>query len=176
MAGTFKLDLVGEERGCLFGGEDGRYRYDLWRVWGSGERVAFIGLNPSIADGGIDDPTVRRCRNFARAWGFDGFHVGNLFAYRATDPGVLEERLRLDENMRGPDNEMHLRRLASTCAKVICCWGSGGVLDCAHQWGCEVLKDYDLYHMGLCQRSGQPRHPLYLRTGVTPALWRGKVK
>ena len=172
MSEEFKLDPVGEDRGCILGGKGEEYRYDLWRVWGSGRRVLFIGLNPSIADGRKDDPTVRRCRNFARRWGYDGFHIGNLFAYRATDPGEVEARLRMGEDVRGQENEEHLRRLAAACARIICCWGAGGVMDCAHQWACEVLKDYDLYHVGLCVRSQQPRHPLYVRACVSPGLWK----
>lgn len=51
-----------------------RYRYVLRRYWGdglSGGRAAiFIGLNPSTADEASDDPTIRRCIGFAKAWGF----------------------------------------------------------------------------------------------------------
>jgi hypothetical protein len=35
--------------------------------------VMFIGLNPSIADGETDDPTIRRCKAFVRSWGYGGF-------------------------------------------------------------------------------------------------------
>jgi len=74
----------------------GRYRYRLWREWrlhpkpaqwrmwfcengapvldGSGQQLGepiacvFIMLNPSTADGDTDDPTIRRCVAFAKAW------------------------------------------------------------------------------------------------------------
>lgn len=64
------------------------YRYHLWRRLkreGCGS-VAFIGLNPSTADEQKDDPTVRRCIGFARAWGYDRVEMLNLFAFRAKDP------------------------------------------------------------------------------------------
>lgn len=47
---------------------DGEYRYLLDRDWwypdhpkGGLERLTFVMLNPSTADGEVDDPTIRRC-------------------------------------------------------------------------------------------------------------------
>lgn len=48
-------------------------------------------LNPSTADAEIDDPTITRCIGFAKSWGFGGLMVGNLWAYRATDPKELKK-------------------------------------------------------------------------------------
>ena len=66
---------------------DGRYRYSLSRQMKRGTRaVLFIGLNPSMADGVSDDPTLRRCVGFARSWDFDWLLMGNLHALRSTRP------------------------------------------------------------------------------------------
>ena len=66
---------------------DLKHRYNLWRIWETGKPFAlFIGLNPSTADHTKDDPTVRRCKQFALDWGYGGFHIVNLFGYRATKP------------------------------------------------------------------------------------------
>jgi hypothetical protein len=55
----------------------GAYRYRLERQWDSEKaKVAFLMLNPSIADACQDDPTIRRCIGFARAWGHGGLIVG----------------------------------------------------------------------------------------------------
>jgi Protein of unknown function (DUF1643) len=63
----------------------GRYRYSLWRIWNaSAVRVMFIGLNPSTADATQDDPTIRRCVEFARSWGFGGIYVQSLRLPRHT--------------------------------------------------------------------------------------------
>lgn len=63
------------------------YRYELWRTWDESKPYAmFIGLNPSTADETEDDPTIRRCINFAKTWGYGGLCMTNLFAYRATQP------------------------------------------------------------------------------------------
>ena len=67
--------------------ECGRYRYKLWRTWDDIRPVVmFIMLNPSTADATADDPTIRRCIGFARAWGYGGVRVGNLFAWRTPYP------------------------------------------------------------------------------------------
>ena len=59
----------------------GKYRYQLWRKWDpSLPVVLFIMLNPSQADASEDDPTIRRCINYAKSWGYGGIYVGNLFA------------------------------------------------------------------------------------------------
>lgn len=71
---------------CIFS-PCGRYRYTLWREWIGGEGfVQFIGLNPSTATDTEDDPTIRRCINYAKSWGYGGMCMTNLFAYRATLP------------------------------------------------------------------------------------------
>ena len=60
----------------------GKYRYSLERHWGEGNKtVIFVGLNPSIADAEIDDPTIRRCINFAKSWGYDRLIMLNISAY-----------------------------------------------------------------------------------------------
>ena len=67
-----------------------KYRYALWRRWGEGSQVVFVMLNPATADAAKDDPTIRRCIGFARAWEFGSLAVGNLFAFRTASirPGV----------------------------------------------------------------------------------------
>lgn len=63
------------------------YRYRLWRIWDQVKpKVMFIMLTPSTADADTDDPTIRRCIGFAKSSGFGGLYVGNLFAYRSTQP------------------------------------------------------------------------------------------
>ncbi|GAB6073605.1 hypothetical protein JCM15786_02620 [Nautilia lithotrophica] len=69
-----------------------KYRYVLSRIWDdTKEKIVFIGLNPSTADETIDDPTVRKCIAYAKKWGYVGFYMLNLFAYRATEPGKMIE-------------------------------------------------------------------------------------
>ena len=65
----------------------GLYRYSLWREWNpDAAQITFIMLNPSRADATNDDPTIRRCINFASSWGYGYLEVVNLFAYRTSHP------------------------------------------------------------------------------------------
>ena len=68
------------------------YRYTLWRSWDRDKGdVMFIGLNPSTADETLNDPTVRRCINYAKSWGYGGIYMANMFAFRATDPKEMKQ-------------------------------------------------------------------------------------
>lgn len=72
--------------------ECNRYRWWLRRVWDArllsdgriANEVNFVMLNPSTADAEVDDPTIRRCIGFAKAWGFAALTVTNLYALRGT--------------------------------------------------------------------------------------------
>jgi len=67
-----------------------KYRYALWRIWDDSKPYAMIvGLNPSTADETKNDPTISRCINFSKDWGYGGLCMANLFAFRATKPSVL---------------------------------------------------------------------------------------
>lgn len=143
---------------------DGPFRYHLARdtdVRGGSEdgtRLVFIMLNPSVADEATDDHTIRKCRGFAGRWGYSGFEVVNLYAYRATDPRDLARA----GFPVGCDNDAWIE---VTCrgADVVCAWGSHAdparaarVLALAHSHGQAV------YRIGTLTQSGQPRHPLML--------------
>lgn len=175
---------------------DGRYRYRLWREWrnwpdpahwtwwndeagrpvvdGAGEHlgrpksVLFVMLNPSTADGETDDPTISRCVNFARSWGYDRLEVVNLFAYRATDPKDLLKLEHTDDPV-GPRNSTVVAALmedredffASGVDRVVCAWGAHG----GHLGQDETMLGW----LGDCPRfalklskHGHPGHPLYL--------------
>ena len=47
--------------------------------------------DPSRADAEINDPTITRCINFARSWGYGRLEVVNLFAYRTSKPFLLKQ-------------------------------------------------------------------------------------
>ena len=103
--------------------EDRIYRYALWRIWDeSKKRVLFIGLNPSTADEVEDDSTVKRCMSYAEQWGFGGILIGNLFAYRATNP--LEMMTASDPV--GTENDSWLKKLTNEADLIVGVWGNSG--------------------------------------------------
>lgn len=151
----------------------GRYRYRLWREWpvlGGTGTVAFIMLNPSTADAAADDPTIRRCIRFAQGWGYARVEIGNLFAWRATEPRELMAAARSGVDVVGPLNDRALLSLANQADLVVCAWGAhpysrghrpaqlARILDRA---GAETAC------LGTTH-SGAPRHPLRLAAD-TPA-------
>ena len=49
---------------------EGDYRYWLKRAWGPGPAIAWVGLNPSTADGTKDDPTMQAEIGFSYRLGY----------------------------------------------------------------------------------------------------------
>lgn len=129
----------------------------------------FIGLNPSTADETMDDPTVRRCINFAKDWGFGGMVMMNLFAYRATDPNLMKSQTQ----PTGPLNDQALRTVVELCGRTICCWGTHGIHRNREFQVKSLLADRRLHHLGLT-KGGHPKHPLYLGKTTEPQHWRDR--
>jgi hypothetical protein len=157
----------------------GRFRYWLERDLGDplfvGTRAnltaTFVMLNPSTADAVDDDPTIRRCRFFAREkLRASRLIVVNLYAFRATDPRAL-----VDAGYPvGPENDHTIARaLREATAGVVVAWGT--LAQPARVEAFRALADIvgrtaDL----LCLRrtaDGSPGHPLYIPSSVTPEPW-----
>lgn len=148
--------------GALFS-ECRTWRYGLWRRWDwpRCRMVAFVGLNPSTADESSDDPTIRRCKNFAKAWGFDGMYMLNAYAFRATDP----QDMKVASDPVGPDNDRWLHRYGNIAEFVIAAWG----VHCEpnrERSVCETIGK-PVMCLGRTQ-AGRPKHPLYLRADTQP--------
>lgn len=124
----------------------------------------FVGLNPSTADEFNDDPTIRRCIAFAKSWGYAALCMANLFAYRATQPGVM---LAAPDPV-GPDNDRTLQALASKAGVVVAAWGTNG----AHRGRDIAVRELlpNLHYLRLTQ-NGYPGHPLYLPSTLHPVPW-----
>lgn len=175
-----------------------KYRYTLWRDWSEELKnsgvfftedpyaayhigtpdsyVQFIGLNPSTADENLDDPTIRRCIGFSKAWGFGAFCMTNLFAFRATDPKVMKNC----DSPETPDlsltNRQHIMSIASEAGLVIAAWGTHG----SHMGlGADTILCFNqnkikIHHLGL-NADGTPKHPLYLKSSTLPEIYADSV-
>lgn len=142
----------------------GLYRYSLWRKWKPGPLCTFIGLNPSFADATMDDPTIRRCVGFAKAWGYGGLMMLNLFAYRATKPSDMMSAV----DPVGPDNDEVLRDSGFNSAIQIAAWGANGRFQERDKAVRAMLPR--LHYLRLT-KAGHPGHPLYLPAGLGPVEW-----
>lgn len=143
----------------------GRYRYTLSRIWNEKLRlILFIGLNPSTADAEEDDPTIRRLIRFATDWDFGGMLMGNLFAYRATDP---EDLINCEEPV-GRFNNYWLEIMSQKVGIKVACWGTHGTFLKRDK---QVLSMLDsLFIFGLTKED-MPKHPLYLRADTKLVPW-----
>lgn len=151
--------------------DDGIYRWSLTRTWphpgGALDWFIVIGLNPSTADAMQDDPTIRRCVDFADACGFGSLMMLNAYAFRATRP---EDMFRAADPV-GPRSDEYLRYQLASVPWAVCAWGgdlradrAGAVLRMFRDVDCEPRV------FGLT-KDGAPRHPLYLPRSARPVPW-----
>jgi hypothetical protein len=141
---------------------DDKYRYQLSRIWDEEKpKILFIMLNPSTADADVDDPTIRRVVNFAKSWGYGGVFVGNLYAFRSTDPKAL----RCIDDPIGEDNIQHIQSLIRVTERVIYAWGNNKK---EPKWLCDLV---DQPYCIDISKKGIPKHPLYLKGALEPKLY-----
>ena len=134
-----------------------KYRYSLSRIWDKQKKfVLFIGLNPSKADEKVDDPTIRRCSGYAQKWGYGGFIMVNLFAYRTTLPSNLKKV----KCPVGRDNDKYIVKLSKKADITVAAWGNNGNLYSRDK---QILSLVPNLMCLKINKSGQPAHPLYLK-------------
>lgn len=141
------------------------YRYTLWRWWDEEKPYAmFIGLNPSTADETNDDPTIRRCINFSKRWGYGGLCMANLFALRATDPQeMLKHPL-----PAGAENDKWIHSLAANAGIVVAAWGVHGKHLNRDE---DVVANIDKLYCLKKTKGGFPGHPLYIKSDTEPIIY-----
>lgn len=142
--------------------DDRRYRYWLLREWNPQlPKVAFVGLNPSVANEKDDDNTIRRCIGFAERWQYGGLLMLNMYGYCSTLPSRMWTlHYRGGDIVGGERNYVvalqgYLKDFG--VEQTIAAWGSDKLG--RHRtfkdssWKLDCLKT---------NTSGQPGHPLYL--------------
>lgn len=135
-----------------------KYRYLLWRIWDKTKQYAvFIMLNPSTADAQADDPTIRRCINFAKFMGYGGIKVVNLFAFRATDPLELKKVY----DPVGRENKAYIQEAVKDAGVIIAAWGAKGKN--MHTDIRSLLSEVPKIYCFGATKDGCPKHPLYLK-------------
>jgi len=154
----------------------GHFRYSLTRVWDAAPPrpgvVVWVMLNPSTADGREDDPTIRRCVGFSKAWGYGALQVVNLYSLRATDPRELRRAAARGDDVIGPENWARSVAALGGAALVILAWGAFRAAFHCQSWIHEIQLSKlagcgDLHVLGRTQ-GGDPVHPLYQRGDLRP--------
>ena len=142
--------------------DDQIYRYKLSRTWDSTKStILFIGLNPSIADETIDDPTITRCLNYAKDWGYGTLLMANLFAFRSTYP----KDIYLTDNPIGNENDNYILECVAQSDLVVACWGNNGMYMDRENIIKELIPN--LYCLKK-NKNGTPHHPLRLPRNIRP--------
>jgi hypothetical protein len=171
------------DQGATFS-DDRVMRFTLWRRWDGGmmqmapkgTTALWVMLNPSTADEAVLDPTVRRCEDFSRAWGYGGFVVCNLFALRSTDPRALYRHNGDPTGDHPDDRNLHtILEQAMKADLVVAAWGTHGrYMDRGAQVADLLMVAPNVYpklhHLGR-NADGSPKHPLYIPGKTTPERW-----
>ena len=139
-----------------------KYRYALWRVWDDSKPCAmFIGLNPSTSDETEDYPTIKRCINYAKDWGYGGLCMGNLFAFRETDPNEMMS----SEEPVGSENDDWLVKLSKNAGTVIAVWGNSGSYLGRSKLVIDIVPNLMCLKVN---KIGEPAHALYQPKSAKP--------
>ena len=155
---------------------DRLYRYRLSRVWDASlPRVNFLMLNPSTADAFKLDPTVTRCANFAKDWGYGAVEVTNVFALRSTDPAGLKAGT---DPVGGPANNKAItyaaRAAIDSGGLVVAAWGVHATLGGRGRAVLKLLADKGIeLHALRVTKAGHPGHPLYVPGNTVPFRFLG---
>ena len=144
-----------------------RWRWSLWRIWDPGKNACvFIGLNPSTADETKNDPTVTRCINFARDWGFGGLVMLNAFGWRSTDPRGLDSV----EDPVGADNDRVIGENCRRAGLIVAAWGNDKRVGDRGDYLCKQVIRRPVVALQR-NKNGSPKHPLYVPGDCRPALF-----
>lgn len=148
--------------GAVFS-DDRRYRHWLWRIWTQSLPILIIVMfNPSNANAKKDDPTISRCCQFARAWGYGGILAINLFDLIDSDPKAIRYLLSRNPRKARGDSQDAAWKFALQIAEdqetpIMVAWGN--LADEADlEKAREALKGHRLICLGRTA-SGMPIHP-----------------
>ena len=127
-----------------------------------------IGINPSTAQPGDLDNTLKSVERIALGNGFDSFIMFNVYAQRATDPDAMEKTC----NMQLHKENLEAFRYVLSISEKPAVWAAWGTIIEKRDYLPRCLRDMlavgkeygaDWYCAGAVSKKGHPHHPLYLR-------------
>ena len=127
-----------------------------------------IGINPSTAEPGDLDNTLKSVERIALGNGFDSFIMFNVYAQRATNPDDMEQSCNLQLHKENMEAFSYVLSLSEKPAV----WAAWGTIIEKRDYLPVCLKDMlevgqaygtQWYCAGKVSKKGHPHHPLYLR-------------
>ena len=127
-----------------------------------------IGINPSTAQPGDLDNTLKSVQRIAHGNGFDSFIMFNVYAQRATDPDAMETEC----NWALHRENLEAFRYVLSIGENPTVWAAWGTIIEKRPYLKDCLKDMisagaefgaNWVCAGKCSKKGHPHHPLYLR-------------
>ena len=127
-----------------------------------------IGINPSTAQPGDLDNTLKSVQRIAHGNGFDSVIMFNVYAQRATDPDAMEKAC----NWALHKENLEAFRYVLSIGENPTVWAAWGTIIEKRDYLKDCLKDmiaageeYGARWVcaGKCSKKGHPHHPLYLR-------------
>ena len=127
-----------------------------------------IGINPSTAQPGDLDNTLKSVERIALGNGYDSFIMFNVYAQRATDPNAMEKRC----NPALHRENLEAFRYVLSISKHPAVWAAWGTIIEKREYLMDCLEDFlrtgeefgaRWFCAGKCSKKGHPHHPLYLR-------------
>lgn len=139
------------------------FRYTLERIWNLGYPLLLVVmLNPSVADQEKNDPTITRVIKRAKASGFGGIIVCNLYAFRSPYPAKLEERWAIMAEIIGKGNDQAILESVQRCDAAFLAWGSHKLAAKRDREIIEMLREEVPLLMLEKTKDGFPKHPLHV--------------
>ena len=127
-----------------------------------------IGINPSTAQPGDLDNTLKSVQRIAHGNGFDSFIMFNVYAQRATDPDAMEKTC----NWALHAQNLEAFRYVLSIGENPTVWAAWGTIIEKRPYLKDCLRDMiaageafgaTWVCAGKCSKKGHPHHPLYLR-------------
>lgn len=127
-----------------------------------------IGINPSTAQPGDLDNTLKSVERIAIGNGFDSFIMFNVYAQRATDPDAMEKTC----NLQLHKENLEAFRYVLSISEAPAVWAAWGTIIEKREYLPQCLRDMlevgqqygaQWYCAGKVSKKGHPHHPLYLR-------------
>jgi len=143
--------------------EDNKCRYVLG-IKGKNSLI-FFGINPSTAEPGKPDMTIKKIEKLAKKNNYDSWIMLNIYPQRATNPKDLDENINEDIHK---ENIKVIQSIINENSTIVAAWGDS-ITKRPYLFNCLVdivnaisNKNLTWYSIGKLSMKKNPKHPLFL--------------